>query len=127
MVSWRACRSPTVALSTCEAELYAGTAAAQDALWLMQLLSELGIPQAPPVLWCDNKSTLALTRDPVFSARSKHIAVRYFFIRELTLQGQLRPQHIASALNVADVFTKPLGSDAHVKFLTGLGLHVRLG
>jgi hypothetical protein len=49
------------------------------------------------------------------------------FLVELTLQGQLRPQHIASALNVEDIFTKPLGFDAHEKFLTGLGLHVRLG
>jgi hypothetical protein len=127
IVAWRASRSPTVALSTCEAELYAGTAAAQDALWLMQLLEDLRIPQQPPVLWCDNMSTLALTKDPVFSARCKHIAARYFFIRELTQKGSLHPQYITSAANVADGFTKALPADAHWKFVEALGLQVRLG
>jgi hypothetical protein len=125
MVSWKANRSPSVALSTCEAELYAGTAAAQEALWLMQLLEELGVPRQLPVLWCDNESTLALTKDPMYSARCKHIAARYFFIRELTERGLLVPQHIASRDNVADVFTKALPICDHERHSDALGLHAR--
>ena len=91
----------------------------------MQLLEELGIPQDAPVLWCDNKSTLAMTQDPVFSARSKHIEARYFFIRELKQRGHLRPQYVATIDNVADVFTKALGKVDHCRLMHALSLRVR--
>ena len=123
VISWKANRSATVALSSCEAELYAGAAAAQEALWLSSLLELLGIPQQPPpMLWCDNKSTVALTQDPIFSARSKHIEARYFFIRELINNGRLRVAHISGKANVADIFTKPLSQEDHHRLLHTLGL-----
>jgi len=114
VISWRANRSPAVALSTCEAELYAGTAAAQELLWLTYLLGSLGQSQdSVPLLWCDNQSTVALTKDPIYSARSKHIEARYFFIRELVQGQRLRTAHIPSYDNVADIFTKPLSHEDH--------------
>ncbi len=122
VVSWRATLSPTVALSTCEAELYAGSAAAQEAVWLLRLLEELEVPQETPTLWCDNNSTVAMTNSPAFSARAKHIEVRYFFLRELTLAGKLHAQHIAGTENVADIFTKPLGPTDHYRMVAKLGL-----
>ena len=122
MISWRATRSPAVALSSCEAELYGGAAAAQELMWLKRLLSELGHSQDRPTLWCDNSSTVQLTKDPVFSGRSKHIEARYFFIRELSQAHLLQVQHIAGAVNPADVFTKPLLRDRHELMLQLLGL-----
>jgi hypothetical protein len=124
VVSWKAGRSPSVALSTCEAELYAATSAAQESLWLMDLLALLGHPQLSPspTLWCDNQSTVILTRDPVFSGRSKHIEARYFFIKELVQRGRLHTAHIPGTLNVADIFTKPLAVDDHTRLVDLLGL-----
>jgi hypothetical protein len=122
MISWKATRSPAVALSTCEAELYGGTSAAQELLWLKRLLHELGYPSEKPVLWCDNKSTVAQTRDPVFSARSKHIEARYFFIRELTQGNEIKTEHIAGEINPADIFTKSLLKERHNSMLEMLGL-----
>jgi hypothetical protein len=121
-ISWRATRSPAVALSTCEAELYAGTAAAQEAVWLTGLMRELGQCPQVPTLWCDNQSTVAMTKDPIFSARSKHIEARYFFIRELVQTKRLSAQHIRSEDNVADIFTKPLNQEDHAKFTRALGV-----
>jgi hypothetical protein len=123
VISWRATRSPAVALSTCEAELYAGTSAAQEAVWLKGLLKELGHEQEAPTLWCDNQSTVALTKDPLFSARSKHIEARYFFIRELVNAGKLQAKHIKGSENVADIFTKPLSKDDHYRLVEKLGMH----
>ena len=122
VISWKAGRSPAVALSTCEAELYAGTAAAQDAVWLMQLLRDLGHAQDAPTLWCDNESTVAMTKDPLFSARSKHIEARYFFIRELVQAGRIKTRHIRGIDNVADIFTKPLSQEDHQRLVAALGL-----
>ncbi|CAI7742747.1 unnamed protein product [Closterium sp. NIES-54] len=75
LVSWRSTSSSAIALSFCEAELYAGIMAAQESRWLCFLLAELGAPQHCPTLWCDNASTIHLTQDPVYHARSKHIVL----------------------------------------------------
>ena len=105
-----------------EAELYAGTMAAQECRWLCRLLEELGHPQTCPTLWCDNMSTIALTQDPVFHGRTKHIEVRYFFLRQLVQAGELRVVHVATAENPADIFTKSLDKKSHHYHLAKLGL-----
>ncbi|CAI7932467.1 unnamed protein product [Closterium sp. NIES-54] len=79
-VSLRSTRSSGVSLSSYEAELYAGTMAAQEARWLTFLLQELGYPQPTPTLWCDNKSTIHLAQDPVYHTSTKHIELRHFFM-----------------------------------------------
>lgn len=125
VISWKATRSPVVALSTCEAELYAVCSAAQEAVWLTEILTTIGCPQtSPPMLWCDNKSTVVLTQDPVYSARSKHIEARYFFVRELVQAKRLRTAHIPGVANVADIFTKPLNSEDHSRLTSMLGLRM---
>jgi hypothetical protein len=122
LISWRSTRSSSVALSSCEAELYAGTMAAQEARWLCFLLAELGYPQNPPTLWCDNASTIFLTKDPVFHNRTKHIELRHFFLRELVQRNLLTIKHIPSDQNLADIFTKALDRSTHAWFLLRLGL-----
>ena len=121
-ISWRATRSPAVALSSTEAELYAGTSASQEAVWLQGLLQEFGHRQRLPTLWCDNQSTIAMTKDPIFSARSKHIEARYFFIRELVQAGKLQVLHVKGTENVADIFTKPLSAEDHHRLMAILGV-----
>ena len=124
LISWRSTRSSAVALSSCEAELYAGTMAAQELQWLSTLLQELGYPQQGPTLWCDNMSTIALARDNgVYHARTKHIDLRFFFIRDMVQEGTIRVRHVTSAENVADIFTKALGREDHHRLLARLGLH----
>ncbi|CAI7882417.1 unnamed protein product [Closterium sp. NIES-54] len=82
--------------------------AAQESRWLCFLFAELGGPQPCPTLWYDNASTIHLTLDPVYHARSKHIKLRYFFIRELVQRGLLAVRKIAAEANLADIFTKAL-------------------
>lgn len=116
VVSRKASRSPAVALSTCEAELYAVCAASQEAVWLSAILEQLGHPhQSPPILWCDNQSTVALTKDLIFSGRSKHIEARYYFVREQVQAKKLKTAHIPRNSYVADVFTKPLSQEDHLR------------
>ncbi|CAI7823372.1 unnamed protein product [Closterium sp. NIES-54] len=122
IVSWRSTRSSAVSLSSCEAELYAGTMAAQEARWLTFLLQELGFPQSAPTLWCDNQSTIHISQDPVYHTRTKHIELRHFFIRDLVQQEQLTVEYVASDCNLADLFTKPLGKVPHHRLLGAMGL-----
>jgi hypothetical protein len=88
----------------------------------MGLLNELGHQQQTPILWCDNQSTVAMTKDPIFSGRSKHIEARYFFIRELVQAGKVQAKHIPGCDNVADIFTKPLSKEDHYRLMDKLGV-----
>ncbi|CAI7919626.1 unnamed protein product [Closterium sp. NIES-53] len=121
-VSWRSTRLSAVSLSSCEAELYAGTMAAQEARWLTFILQELGYPQPTPTLWCDNKSTIHLSQDPVYHTRTKHNELRHFFIRDLVQREHLNVEYVASHCNLADLFTKPLGKVPHHRLLGTMGL-----
>ena len=123
VISWKATRSPSVSLSICEAELYAACSASQEAVWLAELLTMLGHgPTSPPMLWCDNESTVALTKDAIFSGRSKHIEARYYFIRELVQNRRIQTAHIPGVDNPADIFTKPLCAEDHSRLREMLGV-----
>ncbi|CAI7779331.1 unnamed protein product [Closterium sp. NIES-53] len=122
-VSWRSTRSSSVLSSSCEAEIYAGAMAAQELRWLTYLLIDLGEqPHSPPVLYINNKAMIALCQDQRLEHKTKHIALRYFLMRELQQRGQLHLAYVATQANTVDVFTKALGSCDHQRFCTTLGL-----
>ncbi|CAI7790045.1 unnamed protein product, partial [Closterium sp. NIES-53] len=122
-VSWRSTRSSSVLSSSCEAEIYAEAMAARELHWLTYLLSDLGEqPRLPLVLYVDNKAMIALCQEHRLEHRMKHIALRYFFARELQQHGQLRLTYVATRANTADVFTKALPPGDHQRFATVLGL-----
>lgn len=82
-ITWCSTKQETVTLSSCEAEFMAATEAAKQAIWLQDLLEEIiGKLSEKVTIFIDDKSALALTKNPVFYGRSKHIHRRYHFIRE---------------------------------------------
>ncbi|CAI7837156.1 unnamed protein product [Closterium sp. NIES-53] len=122
-VSWQSTRSSSVLSSSCEAEIYAGTMAAQELRWLTYLLTNLGEqPRSPPVLYIDNKAMIALCQEHRLEHGTKHIALQYFLARELQQRGQLRLAYVATRANNADVFTKALPPGDHQHLVTVLGL-----
>ncbi|KAG6526600.1 hypothetical protein ZIOFF_016592 [Zingiber officinale] len=109
LVSWNSQRQKTVALSSCEAEFMAATTAACHALWLRSLASELtGVKSKPVTLFVDNKSAIALMKNPVFHGRSKHIDTRFHFIRECIEKGQIVVEFVNTGEQRADALTKAL-------------------
>lgn len=109
-ITWSSHKQETVALSSCEAEFMAATDAAKQAIWLQELLEEITGEECRKVpLMIENKSAIALTRNPVFHGRSKHIHRRYHFIRECVDNGLIEVRHIAGTRQRADILTKPLG------------------
>lgn len=75
------------------------------------------LPYDNPPLWCDNSSAIALANNPVFHARTKHIEVDYHFVREKVLSKLVHIQHVGTADQVVDIFTKSL-SAARFHFLS---------
>jgi len=81
-VSWQSKLQKCVALSTTEVEYIAITKAAKELLWMKKFLQELGLQQDRYLLYCDNQSAIHLSKNSTFHSRSKHIDVRYHWIRD---------------------------------------------
>nr|GEY43201.1 ribonuclease H-like domain, reverse transcriptase, RNA-dependent DNA polymerase [Tanacetum cinerariifolium] len=115
-ISWSTQKQATVALSSCESEFIAVTAAAIQALWLKRLLSKLTHSQEKKVtIQVDNKSAITLTKNPVFHGRSKHIDTKYHFIRECVEREDIQVEFVNREYQKADILTKALPK---IKFLT---------
>jgi hypothetical protein len=110
LVSWQSLKQRVVAQSSCEAEYVAATTAANQGIWLARLLGELQGRKAETVeLKVDNKSAIALAKNPVFHERSKHIDIRYHFIRDCLEEGSISTSFIKTSDQLADILTKSLG------------------
>lgn len=110
LISWKSKKQPTVALSSCEAEYMALTAATQEALFLFNVLHDMHgeCIQEKITVYGDNQGAIALTKNPVGHQRSKHIDIKYHFIRTHVQNGKIDLVYVPSDQNVADVFTKPV-------------------
>ena len=103
-----------MALSTAEAEYAAACSASCEAEWVRKLLSNLFDLQLDATfIYCDNQSCVNLLEKPVFHDNSKHIEIKYHYIRDMVLRGVVKLQYVATDEKIADVWTKPL---ARVKF-----------
>ena len=112
-----------VALSSTEAEYVAATEAAKEALWLKGLLCELCVLQQDVIIYSDSQSAIHLSKNPMFHERSKHIQVKYHFIREMVAQGSFKLEKIPTELNPSDMGTKilPIGKFTVCKNLLNIG------
>ncbi|PKU65059.1 uncharacterized protein LOC110111181 [Dendrobium catenatum] len=111
LLSWSVKKQATVAKSSTEAEYRALSAATSDVLWLRRLAEELLLRQTEStIIHCDNLSAIAIARNPVFHARTKHIEIDFQFIRQHLLTGNIRIQHIESQEQIADILTKSFSS-----------------
>ena len=117
-ISWKSRKQPIVALSTCEAEYIALTAAVQELMYLCQLLKaiEIGQPNCLPVIFEDNQGTIALANNPVNRQRSKHIDVRYHFVRSQLDEGKFLLEYCPTGKMIADLMTKPAAKFQLVRF-----------
>ncbi|GKB73939.1 retrotransposon protein, putative, ty1-copia subclass [Tanacetum coccineum] len=106
VVSWKAMLQQVVALSTTEAEYMALTEAVKEAIWLRELLEELGIELNNVADNCDNQGAIYLSRNHVFHERTKHIIVRNHFIREVLEAKTVNVLKVGTKHNVADALTK---------------------
>ena len=104
-VSWKSRKQPTVALSSCEAEYMALSASAQEAVYLITVMKDYLL--APkPVIHSDSQSALNLIENPINHNRTKHIDIRYHFVREKYSAGMIDIRYVPREENVADIMTK---------------------
>ena len=110
-LSWSSRKQTVTAQSTTEAEIIALNEAAKEAAWLVRILEEIEEEQRGAVpLHCYNQSTVRLVRNNEFHSKTKHIAVKYFPVRELESAGTISVKDISTDEQPADIFTKPLAA-----------------
>ena len=123
LFSWQSLKQKVVALSSREAEYIATTTAATQALWLSRILAELLGRKVDVVeLKVDSESALALAKNPVFHKRSKHIRIKYRFIRDCLEDGSIKASHIATTDQLADIITKSLEKSKFQEMRERIGL-----
>jgi len=116
-VTWNSVKQRCVATSTTQSEYIALAEASKQGQWIRALLKELqrtdflGRSLEVPI-YSDNQAAIALSKDPVNHSRTKHIDVRYHYIRQLVASGLTTVDYIPSRDMLADILTKPLGSTA---------------
>ncbi|KAK9142732.1 hypothetical protein Syun_012132 [Stephania yunnanensis] len=111
LVLWLSKKQRVVSRSSAKSEYRALANVAAEIIWLRSLLSELHFPlHSTPIVWCDNLSTIALARNLVFHARTKHVEIDVHYIRDQVLQGKLSVHHVLTHDQVAYYLTKAFSS-----------------
>jgi hypothetical protein len=125
-IAWQSKLQTTIAVSTMEAEYMAAFGAIQELIWTKGVLSEMDFSYVGPmILHMDSQSAMALAKNPTHHKRSKHIDIKYHWLREHTFEkGTVDLKHCATEDMVADVMTKALDGVLHEKHavnITGFG------
>jgi hypothetical protein len=122
-ISWGSTRQSTVATSTCEAEYMALTEATKEVIWLCRMLEEMNVKVTKPItLCCDNQGALALAANPGRHKRTKHIDIRYHYIRECVELELVVLKHVGTNDQAADALTKALQATKHEHACSQLNL-----
>jgi len=127
-VSWGSHLQQTVALSTMEAEYKALCEASKEAVWLSKLVQSVAtqvlrtaISAGPINIKSDNSGCIDFSKNPVEHKRTKHIDIRYLFVREAITSDKVALEHCATDDIVADLMTKELGKAKHDKHVEAMG------
>jgi hypothetical protein len=127
-ISWSSRKQELVALSTAEAEYIAATHAAKEGIWLRWLIGELfGTIDDPTTLYCDNQAAITLATTDNFHARTKHIDIRYHYIRHEVDSGTFKLIYCPTDDMIADILTKALPGWKVKGHTAALGLHSACG
>ena len=121
--SWLSKKQQSVAQSSAEAEYISASVATSQAIWLRKILADLGHHQIEgTVLYCDNKSAIAMAKNPVHHNRTRHIALKHHFIRQAIEDKEIQLEFCRSEEQLSDIFTKALPRERFQQLRAKLGI-----
>ncbi|GJU95221.1 retrovirus-related pol polyprotein from transposon TNT 1-94 [Tanacetum coccineum] len=122
LVSWSSKKQDCTALSTAKAEYVSLSACCAQVIWMRTQLTDYGFHFNKIPIYCDSKSAIAISCNPVQHSRTKHIAVRYHFIKEHVEKGMIELYFVKTDYQLADLFTKALLVDRFNYLVRRLGM-----
>ncbi|GKB72896.1 hypothetical protein Tco_0934308 [Tanacetum coccineum] len=111
----------SVAMSFAEA-MYVAAGCCANILWIKSQLNDYDIHYKMVPIFCDNTSAIAISNNPIIYSRTKHIDIRYYFIRDHILKGDIELHFIPTKYQLADMFTKPLDEPTFTRLKAYLGM-----
>ncbi|GKB23706.1 retrovirus-related pol polyprotein from transposon TNT 1-94 [Tanacetum coccineum] len=126
LVSWSSKRQKSAAISSTEAEYIALSGCCAQVLWMRSQLTDYGFGFNKIPMYCDNKSAIALCCNNVQHSRSKHIDIRFHFIKEHVENGVIELYFVNTEYQLADIFTKALGRERIEFLINKLGMRKQL-
>ncbi|KAJ9536658.1 hypothetical protein OSB04_un000131 [Centaurea solstitialis] len=108
LVSWTSKKQNCVSTSTAEAEYVAAASCCSQVLWMKTQLLDYGYKLKRVPIYCDSESAIAITSNPVQHSKTKHIDIRYHFIKDNVEKGNIEMFFVQTDYQLADLFTKPL-------------------
>jgi hypothetical protein len=122
-ITWGSKKQTTIALSSTEAEYVALSEAAREAMWLRQLYGELGwIQREPTLILADNDGSIAMSKNPEFHKRTKHVDIRWHWVRDLVENGLISVISCRDPQQTADILTKALPRPKYQQHVHELGM-----
>ncbi|KAJ9545288.1 hypothetical protein OSB04_024995 [Centaurea solstitialis] len=122
LVSWTSKKQNSMSTSTAEVEYVAAGICCAQVLWLRNLLQDYDIQLSKIPIYCDNTSAIAIANNPVLHSKTKHIEVRYHFIRDHVMNGDIELHFVPTEYQLADLFTKPLDVTRFNMLISELGM-----
>jgi hypothetical protein len=122
LLSWSSRKQSSVARSTIEAEYVVVASCCSQLLWLTYTLSDFGEECSHVPLMCDSTSAISVCKNPMLHSRTKHIEVRYHFLRDNVEKGNIDLIHVPIEKQLADILTKPLDQATFARLRGVLGV-----
>jgi hypothetical protein len=122
LVSCASKKQNSVALSTPETEYIAAGHYCAQLLWMRQTLRNYGYKLSKVPLLCDNDSAIRMADNPVEHSRTKHIDIRYHFLRDHQQRGDIEITYVSTKEQLVDIFTKPLDEKTFSKLRNELNI-----
>lgn len=121
-IMWKTNKQGTVATSTTEAEFIAACLCAKETLWAKQLLVELGEKETPTDLYIDNQGAIRVILNNQVHPKTKHIDIKYMFLRDIVKSKQINPLYVTSEHQLADILTKQSPRGTFIKLREGIAM-----
>ena len=122
LVSWFSKKQKSISTSTTEVEYIAVGSCCAQILWMKHQLQDYGLQYSKIPIYCDNQSAIAIIGNPVHHSMTKHISIKYHFIREHVMDGTIEMHFVPIDQQLADIFTKPLCEATFTKLVNELGM-----
>ena len=123
LVPWLRKKQDCISQSIAQEEYVVKKNTCNQVTWMKQMLKDIIIEFAKLVIiYCDNTSTVSMSKNPVLHSKTKHISIKYHVLREKAIEKEIRLEYVSTKDQIADIFTKPLPKDTFEYFQGMIGV-----